>query len=73
MHSLSAYCADETVTAQYNNGICVAAFDKSKLSENVEYSTVLSISGRDVIRNLTVADTFCYKGNNCSWQSPWSK
>ncbi|MBQ0135568.1 MAG: helix-turn-helix transcriptional regulator [Oscillospiraceae bacterium] len=73
MHSLSAYCADETVTAQYNNGICVAAFDKSKLSENVEYSTVLSVSGRDVIRNLTVADTFCYKENNCSWQSPWSK
>ena len=73
MHSLSAYYVDETVTAQYNNGICVAAFDKSKLSENAEYSTVLSISGRDVIRNLTVADIFCYKENSCSWQSPWSK
>lgn len=73
MHSLSDCYVDETVTAQYNNGICIAAFDKSKLSENAEYSTVLSISRRDVIRNLTVADIFCYKENNCSWQSPWSK
>ena len=58
-----------TVVSEYENGICMATFDVSKLSEYVEYSVVLSIEYRGDVRNLTIADVFNFKENGCSWEN----
>ena len=58
-----------TVVSEYKNGICVATFDVSKLSEYVGYSVVLSIEYRGDVRNLTIADVFNFKENGCSWEN----
>ena len=58
-----------TVVSEYENGICMATFDVSKLSEYVEYSVVLSIEYQEDVRNLTLADVFNFKENGCSWEN----
>lgn len=58
-----------TVVSEYENGICMATFDVSKLSEYVEYSAVLSIAYRGDVRNLTLADVFHFKDNGCTWEN----
>ncbi|MGN0546813.1 MAG: helix-turn-helix domain-containing protein [Acutalibacteraceae bacterium] len=70
MHSHDIGFSDETVTAQYDNGICTAVFDKAKLSEFAEYTVVLNIACEDDIRNLTLAENFNYRENSYSWQMP---
>lgn len=58
-----------TVVSEYENGVCMATFDVSKLSEYAEYSVVLSIEYRGDVRNLTLADVFNFKENGCSWEN----
>ncbi|MGN0626246.1 MAG: helix-turn-helix domain-containing protein [Oscillospiraceae bacterium] len=58
-----------TVVSEYENGICMATFDVSELSEYAEYSVVLSIEYRGDVRNLTLADVFNFKENSCSWEN----
>lgn len=58
-----------TVVSEYENGICMATFDVSKLSEYVGYSVVLSIEYRGDVRNLTIADVFNFKEDGCSWEN----
>ena len=60
--------SDATTTAQYENGICTASFDKSSLLECAEYSAVLSIDYHGGVRNVTLADDLCFDENSCSWQ-----
>ena len=57
-----------TVTAQYNNGICTASFDKSRLFGNAGYCAVLSIDYCGDVRNVTLADGLCFNENTCSWE-----
>lgn len=70
MNSRDGRFSNETVVAQYDNGICTAVFDKDKLSEFSEYAVVLNIACEDEMRNLTLAETFSFEGNGCSWQLP---
>ncbi|MDD7741074.1 MAG: hypothetical protein PUJ62_13620, partial [Lachnospiraceae bacterium] len=58
-----------TVVSEYENGICVAAFDVSKLSEYARYSVVLSIEYQGEVRNLMLADGFTFTENSCSWEN----
>lgn len=60
--------SNETVVAQYDNGICIAVFDKSKLSEFAEYTVVLNIASKEENRNLTLAENFNFGENSYSWQ-----
>lgn len=58
-----------TVVSEYKNGICMATFDVSKLSEYVEYRVVLSIEYRGDVRNVKLADAFNFKENGCTWEN----
>ncbi|MGN0518340.1 MAG: helix-turn-helix domain-containing protein [Acutalibacteraceae bacterium] len=61
-----------TTVAQYEGGICTAAFDKDQLSEYAEYSAVLNIDYKGDIRNLTLAEVLNFEENSYSWQSEWN-
>ena len=58
-----------TAVSEYENGICVATFDASELSEYVEYRVVLRMEYRGEVRNMTLADAFCFQENGCSWEN----
>lgn len=68
MQSHDGSSSNETVVAQYDNGICIAVFDKAKLSEFAEYTVVLNIAGKGENRNLTLAETFNFSENGYSWE-----
>lgn len=68
MQSYDGSSSNETVVAQYDNGICIAVFDKAKLSEFAEYTVVLNIAGKGENRNLTLAETFNFSENGYSWE-----
>ena len=68
MQSHDGSSSNETVVAQYGNGICIAVFDKAKLSEFAEYTVVLNIAGKGENRNLTLAETFNFSENGYSWE-----
>ena len=61
--------SDATATAQYENGICTASFDKSKLFGQAGYCVVLSIDYHGDVRNVTLANDFYFDENSCSWQA----
>lgn len=68
MQSHDGSSSNETVVAQYDNGVCIAVFDKAKLSEFEEYTVVLNIAGKGENRNLTLAETFNFSENGYSWE-----
>ena len=70
MQSNDGSSSNETVVAQYDNGICIAVFDKSKLSEFAEYTVVLNIASKGENRNLTLAENVSFKESGYSWQQP---
>ena len=57
-----------TTTAQYENGICTAFFDKSSLSGYAGYYAVLTIDYHGDVRNVKLADGLYFDENSCSWQ-----
>ena len=72
-YTVTLNCSDKsipgaTVTAQYNNGICTASFDRSKLFGDAGYSAVLSIDYCGDVRNVTLAKGLCFDENICSWE-----
>ena len=61
----------QTVVSQYENGICTAVFDKSKLSKYVDYSVVLNMKYKEDIRNLTLAEDLEVSEDSYSWKPLW--
>lgn len=68
MQSHDGSLSNETIVAQYDNGVCIAVFDKSKLSAFAEYTVVLNIAGKGENRNLTLAENFNFSENGYSWE-----
>ena len=72
-YMVSLSCPDKsmsgaTTTAQYENGICTASFDKSSLSGYAGYYAVLTIDYHGNVRNVKLADGLYFNENSCSWQ-----
>ena len=72
LHSKANSSPDAMTVSEYENGICTATFDKSKLSEYEEYSVVLSIDYKGDVRNLMLAEVFNFQENSYSWISQWN-
>jgi len=68
MHCTDPSVADAAVTAQYENGICTAVFQKAKLAEFAEYTVVLSVACSGEVRNGTVAEFFHFSDTSYVWQ-----
>lgn len=76
IYTVTLYCHDnsfpgQTVVSQYENGICTAVFDKSKLSKYADYSVVLNIDYNEDIRNLTLAEDLEISEDSYSWKPLW--
>lgn len=76
LYTVSLYSKGEsapilTVPAEFANGICTAVFDKSALTENAEYSAVLTADCNGDVRSLTLADVYVFPENAYSWETQW--
>lgn len=72
IHSNSLLSKEQTVNADYHNGLCTAEFDRASLLENTEYSIVLNVIAGEETRNTTVVDSFSIENGVYSWSSPWN-
>ena len=72
IHSNSLLSEEQTVNADYHNGLCTAEFDRAGLLKNTEYSIVLNVSSGEETRNTTVVDSFSIENGVYSWSSPWN-
>lgn len=70
-HSDDKIYPDATAVAKYENGICTAVFETSKLVEYTQYSVVLNIDYRGDVRNLTLAEGFQFMKDGYSWEPKW--
>lgn len=75
--TVSMYCNDNKyptnkVISNYQDGVCTATFDKSKLTAHVDYSVVLNVSYNGDVRNLTITDVFSFYENDYTWVSKWN-
>lgn len=61
---------NQTVTAKCENGTCRARFDTKPLPTYVEYDVVVSISRKNEVRNMTIAENLTFRDHSCSWLIP---
>lgn len=73
VYMVNLRCSDKsipgtTTTAQYENGICTASFDKASLSGYIGYDAVLTIDYHGDVRNVKLANDLYFDADSCSWQ-----
>ena len=61
---------NQTVTAKCENGTCRARFETEPLPTYLEYDVVVSISRKNEIRNMTIAENLTFRDHSCSWLIP---
>lgn len=71
LYSYDNSVPNTTAVAVYESGVCEAVLDIASLQDFAEYSVVLSVRDNGKDRNLTLARTFYFQDNGCSWESSW--
>lgn len=70
LEKLDSPSHNQTVTAKCENGTCRARFDTKPLPTYLEYDVVVSISRKNEVRNMTIAENLTFRNHSCSWPIP---
>ncbi|MGM9941849.1 MAG: helix-turn-helix domain-containing protein [Bulleidia sp.] len=62
--------SSKTVSAECENGVCMARFALEDLPSYLEYDVILNVSEKNEIRNMTIAEELTVRDHTCMWQIP---